>query len=101
SEGWPGPRPLAGIASPPLPFIVRRFGLLQATALNMINMIGMGPFIKPALCVLRILCAFEEIGISQRTPENIQHLGARFRVGVAGPTAKEMRDGRIDVARVA
>ena len=28
--------------SPPL---TRRFGLLQATALNMINMIGIGPFI--------------------------------------------------------
>ncbi|HXJ37940.1 MAG TPA: amino acid permease, partial [Bryobacteraceae bacterium] len=29
-------------ASPPLP---RRFGLLEATALNMSNMIGIGPFI--------------------------------------------------------
>ncbi len=37
--------PLAGIGSPPSPFLVRRFGLLQATALNMINMIGIGPFI--------------------------------------------------------
>jgi amino acid transporter len=25
--------------------LTRRFGLLQATALNMINMIGIGPFI--------------------------------------------------------
>ena len=30
------------MSTPPLP---RRFGLLQATALNMINMIGIGPFI--------------------------------------------------------
>ena len=30
------------MTSPPL---TRRFGLLQATALNMINMIGIGPFI--------------------------------------------------------
>jgi amino acid transporter len=27
------------------PFLTRRFGLVQATALNMINMIGIGPFI--------------------------------------------------------
>ena len=32
------------VTSSPSPF-VRRFGLLQATALNMINMIGIGPFI--------------------------------------------------------
>jgi len=32
----------AEVTSPPL---TRRFGLLQATALNMINMIGIGPFI--------------------------------------------------------
>src|SRR2546425_9566015 len=32
------------------PALVRRFGLLQATALNMSNMIGIGPFITiPAL----------------------------------------------------
>jgi len=32
------------------PGLVRRFGLLQATALNMTNMIGVGPFITiPAL----------------------------------------------------
>jgi amino acid transporter len=31
--------------SPPSPTLIRRFGLLQATALNMSNMIGIGPFI--------------------------------------------------------
>src|SRR2546425_5308808 len=32
------------------PHLLRRFGLLQATALNMTNMIGIGPFITiPAL----------------------------------------------------
>ena len=31
--------------SPQTPALVRRFGLLQATALNMSNMIGIGPFI--------------------------------------------------------
>src|SRR5207344_279442 len=32
------------------PHLLRRFGLLQATALNMTNMIGVGPFITiPAL----------------------------------------------------
>jgi amino acid transporter len=36
--------------SPAAPHLVRRFGLLQATALNMSNMIGIGPFITiPAL----------------------------------------------------
>jgi amino acid transporter len=32
-------------STPGTPHLERRFGLLQATALNMINMIGMGPFI--------------------------------------------------------
>ena len=32
-------------STPSTPHLVRRFGLLQATALNMINMIGIGPFI--------------------------------------------------------
>lgn len=37
-------------ASNPSPHLTRRFGLLQATALNMSNMIGIGPFITiPAL----------------------------------------------------
>lgn len=36
--------------TPDAPHLVRRFGLLQATALNMSNMIGIGPFITiPAL----------------------------------------------------
>src|SRR6185295_7227506 len=36
--------------SPAEPHLARRFGLLQATALNMTNMIGVGPFITiPAL----------------------------------------------------
>src|SRR5947207_9405234 len=40
-------QPIAGKAEPHLQ---RRFGLLQATALNMTNMIGIGPFITiPAL----------------------------------------------------
>jgi len=40
-------QPIAGAAEPHL---LRRFGLLQATALNMTNMIGIGPFITiPAL----------------------------------------------------
>src|SRR5437763_7678897 len=40
-------QPIAGKAEPHL---LRRFGLLQATALNMTNMIGIGPFITiPAL----------------------------------------------------
>jgi len=30
---------------PQRPHLLRRFGLLQATALNMTNMIGIGPFI--------------------------------------------------------
>src|SRR5438046_7969804 len=35
---------------PQRPYLLRRFGLLQATALNMTNMIGIGPFITiPAL----------------------------------------------------
>src|SRR4030088_2469352 len=38
----PVERSAAETASPPL---LRRFGLLQATALNMSNMIGIGPFI--------------------------------------------------------
>src|SRR5438552_12873589 len=40
-----------GTASAPnQPHLLRRFGLLQATALNMVNMIGIGPFITiPAL----------------------------------------------------
>src|SRR5438045_8240623 len=34
----------------PSPHLLRRFGLVQATALNMSNMIGIGPFITiPAL----------------------------------------------------
>src|SRR5262249_37481955 len=37
-------------AASPEPHLLRRFGLLQATALNMTNMIGIGPFITiPAL----------------------------------------------------
>src|SRR2546425_10820154 len=40
-------QPIAGKAEPHL---LRRFGLLQASALNMSNMIGIGPFITiPAL----------------------------------------------------
>src|SRR5438046_3405961 len=40
-------QPIAGAAEPHL---LRRFGLLQATALNMTNIIGIGPFITiPAL----------------------------------------------------
>src|SRR5215470_17298210 len=31
--------------SPEQPHLLRRFGLVQATALNMTNMIGIGPFI--------------------------------------------------------
>src|SRR5262249_24065743 len=43
----PPSQPVAGKAAPHL---LRRFGLLQATALNMTNMIGIGPFITiPAL----------------------------------------------------
>src|SRR5437667_554452 len=34
---------------PPSPPMVRRFGLLHATALNMTNMIGIGPFITISL----------------------------------------------------
>src|SRR6476659_1579554 len=37
--------PRATIRRPMTPPLPRRFGLLQATALNMINMIGIGPFI--------------------------------------------------------
>src|ERR1041385_2001962 len=32
-------------ATPEAPHLLRRFGLLEATALNMTNMIGIGPFI--------------------------------------------------------
>src|SRR6185312_5250090 len=40
-------RPMSGQTPPPTgqPHLLRRFGLLQATALNMTNMIGIGPFI--------------------------------------------------------
>jgi amino acid transporter len=44
----PGPSDLQTIRmsdSQPGPALIRRFGLLQATALNMSNMIGVGPFI--------------------------------------------------------
>jgi len=41
-SGGPPPSSTSGDAQPGL---VRRFGLLQATALNMSNMIGIGPFI--------------------------------------------------------
>lgn len=41
-SGGPPPSPTSGDAQSGL---VRRFGLLQATALNMSNMIGIGPFI--------------------------------------------------------
>jgi amino acid transporter len=34
-----------GAAASPLPHLQRRLGLLQATALNMVNMVGAGPFI--------------------------------------------------------
>src|SRR6185369_15633994 len=38
------------LTPPSAPHLLRRFGLLQATALNMTNMIGIGPFITiPAL----------------------------------------------------
>src|ERR687896_2627077 len=42
-----GPPPPGGHAETPIeqPRLVRRFGLLPATALNMTNMIGVGPFI--------------------------------------------------------
>src|SRR5678816_473501 len=40
----------ANPATTTAPHLIRRFGLLQATALNMSNMIGIGPFITiPAL----------------------------------------------------
>ncbi|MGE3308931.1 MAG: APC family permease [Limisphaerales bacterium] len=39
------PAPTADAASEAHPRLERRFGLLQATALNMTNMVGMGPFI--------------------------------------------------------
>jgi amino acid transporter len=41
----PAPGAKGADASPAHPHLHRRFGLLQATALNMTNMIGMGPFI--------------------------------------------------------
>lgn len=41
----PAPGAKGAEASPDHPHLQRRFGLLQATALNMTNMIGMGPFI--------------------------------------------------------
>ncbi|MCC7375333.1 MAG: amino acid permease [Verrucomicrobiales bacterium] len=41
----PAPGAKGADASPDHPHLQRRFGLLQATALNMTNMIGMGPFI--------------------------------------------------------
>ncbi len=36
-------------STPGTPHLIRRFGLMQATALNMINMIGIGPFITVPL----------------------------------------------------
>src|SRR5689334_15315883 len=36
---------LKNAPAPPEPHLIRRFGLVQATALNMSNMIGIGPFI--------------------------------------------------------
>src|SRR5262245_12170877 len=44
--------PIAGKAAPHL---LRRFGLLQATALNMTNMIGIGPFITIPLLMTTLL----------------------------------------------
>jgi len=38
-------KPETPTEAPPAPHLQRRFGLLQATALNMSNMIGIGPFI--------------------------------------------------------
>jgi len=40
-----GVNPASGNATAAHPKLERRFGLLQATALNMTNMVGMGPFI--------------------------------------------------------
>jgi amino acid transporter len=40
-----GKRPVGSPEGPPQPHLSRRFGLLPATALNMTNMIGIGPFI--------------------------------------------------------
>src|SRR5207244_6088775 len=37
--------------------LLRRFGLLQATALNMSNMIGVGPFIKIGRASCRERCS--------------------------------------------
>ena len=45
---WPSASRIGGLmstSSPEGPTLERRFGLLQATALNMTNMIGVGPFI--------------------------------------------------------
>src|SRR5258705_9173504 len=43
-------KPETSTAAAQSPHLLRRFGLLQATALNMTNMIGIGPFITiPAL----------------------------------------------------
>ncbi|HEX7020862.1 MAG TPA: APC family permease [Gemmatimonadaceae bacterium] len=41
----PLPPPIAEENTPEQPHLLRRFGLLPATALNMTNMIGVGPFI--------------------------------------------------------
>jgi hypothetical protein len=38
---------------PASPLLARRFGLVHATALNMINMIGIGPFITIPLLIQR------------------------------------------------
>ena len=45
---WPPASRIGGLmstSSPEGPTLERRFGLLQSTALNMSNMIGVGPFI--------------------------------------------------------
>jgi hypothetical protein len=42
-----------GIPVPASPLLARRFGLVHATALNMINMIGIGPFITIPLLIQR------------------------------------------------
>src|SRR5213592_3417121 len=45
SVGSPPPAPAPSMNQPPSATMTRRFGLLHATALNMTNMIGIGPFI--------------------------------------------------------
>ena len=60
------------------PHLLRRFGMLEATALNMSNMIGIGPFITIPLLLTAL--AFRAGG--RRRPRNGRSIKAGVETGV-------------------